>query len=134
MRAATTISAALAPSTTNDFSPCKVQPPAPRRASSSMPPASQRPFGSATASVASVSPAAIPGSSADFSDSLPAFKTAFAASATDAKYGAHSSARPISSRAIPSSTKPRPWPPYDSGMCTPGRPSSWLSCFQTPGS
>ena len=97
-RAATIRRSALAPSTTNDFSPWSVQPILLWRASSAIPPASQRPFGSATASAASVSPRAIPGRSAAFCASLPAFRTAFAPSAIDPKYGAHRSARPISSQ------------------------------------
>ncbi len=73
-------------------------------ASSVMPSASHFPFGSVNARVAIVSPLAMPGSSAAFSSSLPAFRIALAASTTVEKYGAHSSARPCSSSTMPSST------------------------------
>ena len=60
-----------------------------------MPSASHFPFGSVNASVAIVSPLAMPGSSASFSSSVPAFRIALAARTTVEKYGAHSSARPM---------------------------------------
>ena len=81
-----------------------------------MPDASHFPFGSVNASVAIVSPLAMPGSSAFFWSSVPAFRIASAASTTVEKYGAHSSARPISSSTMPSSTHVNPWPPYSSGI------------------
>ena len=65
-----------------------------------MPDASHLPFGSVNASVAIVSPDAMPGSSSPFWASVPAFMIAFAASTTLEKYGAHSSTRPISSSTI----------------------------------
>ena len=89
----------------------------------SAPAASQRPFGSAKASVAMVSPETMPGSSAVFWASAAAFMMAVAASTAEAKYGAQTRARPISSSTMPSSTNEKPWPPYSSGTCTPQRPS-----------
>ena len=99
-----------------------------------MPAASQRPFGSARARVAIVSPDAMPGSNVFFWSSVPPLRIALAASATVAKNGAHSSARPISSNTMPSSTKVKPWPPYSSGMCSACRPSSCAICFHTASS
>ena len=51
-----------------------------------------------------VSPAAIPGSRYFFADSSPEVSRALAARATVEKYGAHSSAAPISSSTTISST------------------------------
>ena len=99
-----------------------------------MPVTSHFPFGSVNASVAIVSPLAMPGSSASFCASVPAFRIAFAASTTDEKYGAHSSTRPISSSTMPSSTNVKPWPPYSSGIASDWSPSSWPICFHTAGS
>ena len=99
-----------------------------------MPDASHLPFGSVNASVAIVSPDAMPGSSSPCCASVPAFMIAFAARHTVEKYGAHSSTRPISSSTMPSSTKVKPWPPWASGMCRLWSPSSWAICYQTAGS
>ena len=80
--------------------------------------------------MAIVSPARSAAAARCFCASVPAFMIAVAASTVEAKYGAQSSARPISSSTMPSSTKPKPWPPYSSGMWTPVRPSCWLSSRQ----
>ena len=92
------------------------------------------PFGSVKASVAMVSPLAMPGSRDFFWSSVPAFRIASAASTTVEKYGAHSRARPISSSTIPSSTHVKPWPPYSSGMARPCSPSSLAIWDHTAGS
>ena len=76
-----------------------------------IPLASHFPDGSVKASVAIVSPAAMPGRSACFCSSVPALRMALAARQTDEKNGAHSSARPISSSTTTSSTKEKPCPP-----------------------
>ena len=99
-----------------------------------MPAASHLPFGSVNASVAMVSPDAIPGSSLPFCSSVPAFMIASAASTTVEKYGAHSSTRPISSSTMPSSTNVKPWPPYSSGMWRLWSPSSLAIWLHTAGS
>ena len=70
------------------------------------------------------SPDAIGGSSALRSSGVPALRIALAARQMDEKNGVHSSARPISSRTIPSSTNVNPEPPSSSGMWMPVRPSS----------
>jgi len=69
-----------------------------------MPSASHRPLSSVKARVAIVSPLAMPGSSSFLAASSPECRIVFAASATVEKYGAHSSARPISSSTTTSST------------------------------
>ncbi len=80
------------------------------------------------------SPDAIAGSHSAFWASLAPWVRAPAPSTADAKKGAQSSDRPISSSAIPSSTGVKPWPPYASGRWTPGSASSPQSCFHTSGS
>ncbi len=69
-----------------------------------MPSVSHRPLSSVKANVAIVSPEAMPGSRSFFAPSSPLDSSALAASATVAKYGAHSSAAPISSNTTVSST------------------------------
>ena len=69
-----------------------------------MPASSQRPLSSVKASVAMVSPDAIPGSNSALAASSPEWMRVLAASTTVEKNGAHSSARPISSRTTMSST------------------------------
>ena len=76
-----------------------------------MPLASHFPDGSVKASVAIVSPAAIPGRSACFCSSVPALRMALAARHTVEKNGAVSRARPISSSTTTSSTNENPCPP-----------------------
>jgi hypothetical protein len=68
------------------------------------PDSSQRPFSSVNATVAFVAPEAMPGRYSFLASSLPAWSSALLASATVEKNGAHSSARPISSRTTMSST------------------------------
>ena len=80
-----------------------------------IPEASHLPFGSVNASVAMVSPEAMPGRSWPCWSSVAAFMIALAARHTVEKYGAQSRTRPISSRTMPSSTKLKPWPPCASG-------------------
>ena len=108
VRATTTMRSAMLPSITNIFSPDNVYLPPDSEASSVMPAASHLPLGSVNASAAIVSPVAMGGSSADFCASVPAFRIAFAASTADAKYGAHSRTRPISSSTMPSSMNVKP--------------------------
>ena len=93
--------------------------------------ASQRPFGSVTARAPRRSPEARGGSRSVFRESSPACRIAPAVSTAEEKYGAHSSARPISSQMMPSSTKENPCPPKASGMCTADKPSSRFRRFQT---
>ena len=71
-----------------------------------MPDSSHLPLGSVTASVAIVSPLAMPGRWAFFAASSPDCRSVVPASTTVEKNGAVNSARPISSRTMPSSTKP----------------------------
>ncbi len=71
-----------------------------------MPASSQRPDGSVKATVAFVSPDAIPGSSSFLAASSPDSSSVLAASTTLEKNGAHSRARPISSSTTPNSTQP----------------------------
>ena len=103
-------------------------------ARSVMPARSQRPFGSACATLTIAAPDAIFGKSS-FCVSASAHVSSVCAANTDVpRNGAQSSARPISSIAIKSSTGPKPAPPCSSGMTRPTRPSSSASCFQTSGS
>ena len=92
VRATTTIRSATCPSITNIFSPVSVYFPPDSVASSVMPAASHLPVGSVNASVAIVSPLAMPGSSADFSSSVPAFRIALAASTAGEVGGAQQDA------------------------------------------
>ncbi|MEZ5374275.1 MAG: hypothetical protein R2704_16430 [Microthrixaceae bacterium] len=73
-------------------------------ASISMPDSSQRPFSSVNATVAIVSPEAMPGRYFALASSSPECSSALAARATVEKNGAHSSRRPISSKMTHSST------------------------------
>ena len=98
------------------------------------PEVSQRPFSSVKARAARMSPAAMGGSSSRFWASSAPLIMAVAAKTMEEKYGAHSSARPISSITMPSSTMPNPAPPYCSGMWIPGSPSWSLSWRQISGS
>ncbi len=70
----------------------------------------------------------MPGSSAAFCASVPAFRIAPAASTAEAKYGAHSSTRPISSSTMHCSENPKPCPPYASGIRTAASPISAFIC------
>ncbi len=74
-------------------------------ASAVMPDSSHLPDGSVKASVAIVSPLAMPGRYAFLAASSPDCSSVLAASTTVEKNGAHSSARPISSSTMPSSMK-----------------------------
>jgi len=69
-----------------------------------IPASSHFPDGSVNASVAIVSPLAMPGRYACLAAASPLCISVLAASTTEEKYGAHSSARPISSSTMPSST------------------------------
>ncbi len=104
VRAATSTRSAVWPSSTNDLVPEIFQPSPSAVAVASMPDSSHRPFGSVKASVAIVSPDAMPGSSAFLAASSPECSSVLAASTTVEKYGAHSRARPISSSTTVSST------------------------------
>jgi len=104
VRAATTIRLAVCPSITYILWPFSVQPSPFFAAASSMPPKSHRPLSSVMASVAIVSPRAMPGRYAFFDSSSPDVKSALAANATEEKNGAHSNAAPISSSTTSSST------------------------------
>ena len=73
-------------------------------ASSVIPSASQRPLSSVMARVPMVSPEASPGRRYFLAESSPEVSTALVANATVEKYGAHSSAAPISSSTTISST------------------------------
>ena len=73
------------PSSTKLLTPSSRNPPPAGVAVVSIPVASQRPFGSVKANVATVSPAAIGGSSSRFCASVPAFMIAVAASTVEAK-------------------------------------------------
>ena len=86
------------------------------------------------ATVAMVEPSAMPGRYLAWAASLPEWIRALAPSTTVEKKGAHSSALPISSRTMPSSTLVKPWPPCSSGTMRLCRPS-WLAIWlQTAGS
>ena len=104
VRAATRIRSAVWPSSTNIFSPLIFQLSPSLVAVASMPCSSQRPLASVRARVAMVSPEAMPGRSAFLAASSPLWRMVLAASTTVEKYGAHSSARPISSSTTISST------------------------------
>ncbi len=73
------------PSSTKLLTPSSVNFPLARVAVASTPDASQRPFGSVNASVATLSPETMGGSSAVFCASLAAFMMAVAASTAEAK-------------------------------------------------
>ena len=74
-----------------------------------MPSTSHLPFGSVNASVAMVSPLAMPGRSSFFCVVVAGVEDRVRRpSTTDEKNGAQSSARPISSSTMPSSTKLKP--------------------------
>ena len=96
---------AVWPSITNIFVPFSTQPSPCCVASMVMPLSSHLPDGSVKASVAMVSPAAMPGRKSFLAASSPLCSSVLAARTTVEKYGAHSSARPISSSTTPSSTK-----------------------------
>ena len=98
------ISVAVLPSSTNIFVPVSVQSLPEPVASIVMPASSHLPDGSVNASVAIVSPLAMPGRSSFLAASSPDCSSVLAASTTVEKYGAHSRARPISSSTMPSST------------------------------
>ena len=104
--AATMINPAVWPSSTNIFVPSMVQPSPALVAVAVMPDSSHLPLGSVKASVAIVSPEAMPGRSSFLAASSPEWSSVCAASTTDEKYGAHSSRRPISSSTTTSSMKP----------------------------
>ena len=77
------------------------------------------PSSSGTASVAIVSPDAIGGRRSACAAASPLASSAPAASTALARYGALSSAAPISSHTTSCSTGPRPAPPYFSGTASP---------------
>ena len=99
-----------------------------------MPLSSHLPLGSVKASVAIVSPEAMPGRCSFLAASSPAWSSVLVASTAEEKYGAHSSARPISSSTTVSSTKVKPWPPNSSGMMRLWSPSSLAIWLHTAGS
>ena len=134
VRAATRSRLATWPSSTNIFVPLMVHPSPDWVAVASMPASSHLPFGSVKASVAIVSPDAMPGRCSFLAASSPAWSRVVVASTADEKYGAHRSARPISSRTTVSSTKVKPWPPNSSGTIRLWRPSSLAIWLQTAGS
>ena len=76
-----------------------------------IPGSSQRPFCSVKASVALVSPEAMPPRWACLAASSPECISVLAASTAEEKYGAQSKARPISSSTTTCSTQVNPWPP-----------------------
>jgi len=104
VRAATMMRPAVWPSITNIFVPLSVQPSPAAVAWSVMPLSSHLPLGSVKATVAMVSPLAMPGRCAFLAASSPLCSSVLAASTTVLKNGAHSSARPCSSNTMPSST------------------------------
>ena len=105
VRAATRIRSAVWPSSTNDLVPEIFQVSPSLVAVASMPDSSQRPFGSVKARVAMVSPEAMPGQvGRPWPRRHREWISVLAASTTVEKYGAHSSARPISSSTTMSST------------------------------
>src|SRR6185437_6092143 len=135
LRAATRIRVATCASGTNRFTPLSSHPPPDGAlACAVIASASQPPCSSLTASVAMVSPLARPGRYAFFASSSPASCSAVAASATVAKNGDGSRDRPISPKITQLSAKPKPLPPYSSGMDSPCRPSCSPICRQTAGS
>ena len=105
VRAATRMRSAMWPSSTNILVPLMTQPSPCLVAVAVMPSSSHRPFSSVNASVAIVSPDAMPGRSSFFAASSPECTMVLAASTTDEKYGAASRARPISSSTTMSSMK-----------------------------
>jgi hypothetical protein len=103
VRAATRMRCARWPSRTYAFTPSSVQSSPARVAVVAMPASSQRPDASASASVAIVSPLAMPGRCSFFAASSPECSSVLAASTTVEKNGAQSRRRPISSRTTVSS-------------------------------
>jgi hypothetical protein len=95
---------AVWPSRTNIFVPVSVYPSPDAVASRVMPLSSHLPEGSVNATVAIVSPLAMPGRCVFFAASSPLWINVFAARTTVEKNGAHRSDRPISSSTMPSST------------------------------
>ncbi len=103
VRAATRIRSATWPSSTNILLPSMVHASPLLLAVAVMPSASQRPFSSVKAKVATVSPEAMPGSRSFLAASSPECSSVLAASTTEEKYGAHRRRRPISSSTTMSS-------------------------------
>ncbi len=94
-----------------------------------MPLSSHLPLGSVKATVAIVSPDAMPGRCSFLAASSPAWSSVLVARTAELKYGAHSRARPISSSTTVSSTNVKPWPPNSSGtimLCSPSSLAIWL--------
>ena len=120
--AATMIKLAVCPSMTNIFVPDIVKSVPDPLASIVTPDASHLPDGSVTASVAIVSPLAMPGRCAFIAALSPDNNNVLAARTTLEKYGAHNNARPISSSTTPSSTNENPCPPNSSGIARPCSP------------
>ncbi len=83
------------------------------------------------ATVAIVSPLAMPGRKSFLAASSPLCSNVLAASTTVEKNGAHSSDRPISSSTMPSSMNVKPEPPNSSGIESPCRPICSAICRQT---
>ena len=134
VRAATMTRSAVWPSSTYILTPSSRHDPLSAVAAMVMPGSSQRPFCSVKASVALVSPEAMPGRWACLAASSPQCIRVLAASTAEEKYGAHSSARPISSSTTTCSTLVKPWPPYSSGTVRAGRPICSDIWAQTSGS
>ncbi|CAB4617984.1 unannotated protein [freshwater metagenome] len=134
VRAATMMRFAVWPSSTKLFVPLMVKSDPEPFASMVMPASSQRPDGSVVASVAMVSPLAMPGRYAFFAASSPDCNNAFAARTTLEKYGAHNNARPISSSTTPSSMNEKPCPPNSSGIARPCNAISPAICDHTAAS
>ena len=88
---------------------------------------SQAPVSSVKAREAVRSPDAISGRYFFLYSSDAPYSIAFAVKTADEKYGAHSRDRPISSRTIHCSDKPKPWPPYSSGIAIAVKPNSVLT-------
>ena len=84
---------------------------------------SQDPPSSVKASVATVSPAAMPGSRSFIVSGSSLASSAAAASTALARYGPVNRAAPSSSSTMACSAKEKPAPPYSSGTAIPGRPS-----------
>src|SRR6266571_4498161 len=124
VRATTTRTSARCASGTKSFTPESVKPEPPAFAFTVTPPASQRAFGSAHASVAFAWPWLIFGSHVFFCSAEPASKMASPPRRTVAKYGPGMTARPISSISTVRSTKPSPLPPCSSGKTSPSQPCS----------
>src|SRR5579863_2964825 len=122
VRAATTIASATCASGTKNFSPVSVYPEPFLTAFSAIPPASQRPAASATATVAINLPAAILPRNSFFCASDPPSRKIGPPNATVVNNGPGTSALPASSAITVRSRKVPPCPPNSSGTNSPGHP------------